>query len=563
LIHGTSALERLLKLKFVFGPGNGRKKLELLARVKAASLPDADSVARLHEQLCFMRAYPDDRRLLTQVEALLAGFSEREDLNRHRDALANSGIAGTEVRFAFYWFTLRWIAERWPDRLHIDWNDLRGKRRAMLDRRLPMLMPYCETLALEEGALTTREWIERLKGTGETDAEFIVKRFEAMRADPMPKETIFEEIDIPFRLLPGPDTPCATRGSYGPSPVVMQRRPLVRGRETFWSEFRRKPPAPRSMPRREARRLIEMARTLMVARTRDLDAFVHADVDDVRLMDYGEGFQLVCFGTMPERRQMIDTAYGFLMLRNGVTIGYVLSAALFGSAEVAYNVSPEYRGAEAAHLYARCLNAVTRLFGTDTFMVDPYQMGHENPEGLRSGAWWFYYKLGFRPRDPAIARMAERELARVGRDTSYRTSIGRLNRLSSVNMYLHLGEPRDDVIGEFARENVGFHIVRYLAGRFGADRERGIASCAREAARLLGLRSLATLPPGERLAWDRWSPLILALPDIENWSGTERRAAARVVRAKGGRRESEFVRRFDRHPRLRAAVLKLAASPPE
>jgi hypothetical protein len=558
----SPALEQLLKLKFVFDPRGRRKKLELLARVKADSMPDASSVARLHEHLCFMRAYPDDRRVLKQVKTLLADFWEREDLDLHRKELVNSGIAGTEIHYAFFWFTLYWLAERWPDRLRIDWNALRGKRLDAFGERLSMLVPYCETLALEEAACTTREWVEHLKGPGETDAEFIAKRYAAMRATSMARETIFEETELPFRLLPGPDTPCATRGRYAASPIVTQRRPLVRGRESFWKEFKRKPPEARSMPRGEARRLIEMARTLMVVRTRDLDAFVHADENDVRVLDYGEGFQLVYYGTIPERRQMIDAAYGLLMLRNGVTIGYVLSAALFESAEVAYNVSPAYRGAEAAHLYARCLNAVSGLFETDTFMIDPYQMGHENPEGLRSGAWWFYYKLGFRPRDPKIVRMAENEQDRVRNDRRYRTSIARLNRLSSVNMYLHIGEPRDDVIGEFSRDNVGLKIVRYLAERFGADRERGIRTCAREVARLLGLGSLRKLTPGERLAWERWSPLILVLPGVRTWSSRDRTAAASVIRAKGGRRESDFVRRFDRHRRLRAAVLELAATAP-
>ena len=37
-----------------------------------------------------------------------------------------------------------------------------------------------------------------------------------------------------------------------------------------------------------------------------------------------------------------------------------------------------------------------------------------------------------------------------------------------------------------------------------------------------------------------------------------RRALARVVRAKGGRRESDFVRLFDRHRPLQRAILKLA-----
>lgn len=559
----SPALEQLLKLKFVFDPRSRQKKLELLARAESNAMPDADGVARLHEQLCFMRAYPDDRRVLKKVETLLASFSEREDLDIHRRELANSGIAGTEIHFPFFWFTLQWLTERWPDRLRIDWSSLRGKYRDRFLERFSMLMPYIETLALEEAAASTREWVELLKGPDETDAEFLVKRYAAMRSNSMVRERVFEEQEIPFKLLPSPDTPCATRGRFESSPIVTQKRPLVRGRESFWKEFKKKPPEARSMPRRQARELIDMARTLMVARTRDLDAFANADEKDVRVLDYPEGFQLVYYGTIPERRQVIDAAYGMLMLRNGVTIGYVLSAALFESAEVAYNVSPAFRGAEAAHLYARCINAVRGLFEVDTFMIDPYQMGHQNPEGLRSGAWWFYYKLGFRPRDPKIARMAEAEQERVRNERGYRTSIARLNRLSSVNMYLHLGKPRDDVIGEFARDNVGLKIVRYLAGRFGGDRERGIETCASEVARLLGLGSLKSLSPGERLAWDRWAPLILLLEGVESWSKRERAAAVSVIRAKGGRRESDFVRRFDRHRRFRAAVLELAATTPE
>ena len=28
-------------------------------------------------------------------------------------------------------------------------------------------------------------------------------------------------------------------------------------------------------------------------------------------------------------------------------------------------------------------------------MIDPYQLGLENDDALKSGAWWFYQKLGF------------------------------------------------------------------------------------------------------------------------------------------------------------------------
>jgi hypothetical protein len=558
----SHALDRLERLRLTFGRSAARRKLAWLARLNEAAQPDAARVRRLHALLYFMRAYPDDPRVLRRVERLLAGFAEREDLRRFRDALANSGIAGTEVRFPFFWFTLEWIAGRWPDRLRVDWRRFRGRRLDLLDARLGILVPYCETLALEEGDLSTREWVDRLRGPAETDAAFLVRRFRALRADALPREAVFEEMDVPFRLLPGRDTPSTTRSRWRHSPAAFQRHPLVLSRDTFERELWAPARPVRAVHPAAAREVIVLARTLMIARERDLDAFVHADERDVRVLDYPGGFQLVCIGTRPERRQMLDAAYGFLMLRNGVPLGYVLSASLFGSAEVAYNVSPEFRGGETAHLYARCLHAVRQLFGADTFVVDPYQMGHDNREGLESGAWWFYYKLGFRPRDPAIARLAEAEARRARERRGYRSSPTRLDRLSSVNAYLDLGRRRDDVIGEFSRENVGLHIVRRLAAGFGSDRERGLTSCAASVARLLGLQSLARLAPAQRLAWERWSPLVLALPGIETWSAAERAALVRVVCAKGGRRESDFVRLFDRHRRLRRAVFDLSRQPP-
>ena len=41
---------------------------------------------------------------------------------------------------------------------------------------------------------------------------------------------------------------------------------------------------------------------------------------------------------------------------------------------------------------------VTELMGR--FVVEPSQFGGTNKEGLLSGAFWFYYRLGFRPIDP-------------------------------------------------------------------------------------------------------------------------------------------------------------------
>jgi hypothetical protein len=201
---------------------------------------------------------------------------------------------------------------------------------------------------------------------------------------------------------------------------------------------------------------------------------------------------------------------------------------------------------------------VRHLFGADSYFVDPYQLGHDNEEGLQSGAWWFYYKLGFRPEDPRVRRVLRGELARMKRNPRHRSSIPTLQKLTAENMYFYLNERREDVLGKLWLGYVGLRISRYLAERFGADRSTGIQTCSLEAARLLGVRSLRHFSPGERLAWERWSPLVLILPGVKRWTAEEKRNLARVVRAKGGRRESDFVRLFDAHPKLRHAILELS-----
>jgi hypothetical protein len=304
--------------------------------------------------------------------------------------------------------------------------------------------------------------------------------------------------------------------------------------------------------------LIDLANEAMVTRSRDLDAFSYGDPKDVRVFDLGDRLELVAIGLIPERRLLLEGVYGFLTLKNNVPIGYVLNSALFGSAEMAYNVFDTYRGAEAAYLYGRTLSVVHQLFGSLSFTVYPYQLGCTNDEALQSGAWWFYQKLGYRPRDRAVLRLMRAELARMKRNPAYRSSIPTLRRLSCENVYLHCEPKRDDIIGLVEFDNVGLAIIDNLARRFGSDREGGERVLVGEASERLGLGSMKDLSPGERLAWRRWAPLVAVLPGLDRWSREDREALVQVVIAKGGRRESDYVRAFDAHHRLRAAIRRLA-----
>jgi hypothetical protein len=563
-------LRALEALRFRHASGDEQRRIAdekrgLVRRLARATLRSARDVERLHEALCFLRAFPDDAALLREVERALAGFAERRDLARHREALADSGIAGTPIRFAFFAPTAGWLARRHPDSLALDWDVLDEEQEARLEDLLELLVAWCETPALDEGDRDLRATI-RLLAKGAADGAFLVRRFEALAASPAVRQRIQDGLDLPFVLAPSPGgpsrtlarLPSRTLAKLAGRPVRFQDRPLATSRPDLAREVRRPPLSIRAVSLGEGRRFVDLAREAMVTRSRDLDAFMHADARDARLVDCGDGLAFACLGVIPERRLLLEAVYGFLTLKNGVPIGYVLASALFGSCEVAFNVFETFRGGESALVYVRALAMCRALFGADTFTIYPYQLGHENDEGLRSGAWWFYAKLGFRPRDARTLALFRREDRAIRRNAGHRSSLATLRRLAEENVYWTSGPRRSDVIGLFPLERIGLAASAYLSDRFGADRERGEEISADEVGKLVGIPRWRALPAGERLAFRRWAPLVRVLPGVERWSAQARRDLGRVVRAKGGKRESDFVRLLDAHRSLRRALCSLA-----
>jgi hypothetical protein len=550
-----AALQRLHQLAWTFGSDAASEKTALITEVAAHDFARPKDLVRFHELLCLWRAYPDDQTVLRTVERVLASFDRRPDVRRHRDALENSGIAGSDIVYPFGAPTARWLAATVPDRMTIAWDRLDDTSR--LGGHLLLMAREAEVPGFDEPPIADpKRWLGRLAGRG-TDAAFIATTLGGLDAAPLVRDRLFDELDLPIRVAAGADGPSRTHAHWSRGRGAFQPDSLRPGRPDIRREVSRRPRV-RAVSTRDARRLIHLAHESMVTRERDLDAFASADPADVRIVDCDNGLQFACLGVVPERRFLLEAVYAFLTLRNGVPIGYALASALFDSSELAFNVFETFRGGEAAWIYARLIATVRTMFGSDTFAIYPYQLGHENDEGLQSGAWWFYYKLGFRPRETRVAPLVDRELARLAARAQYRSSPSTLKRLVRHHMFLSLGRERDDVIGVLPMDRVGLAVTDYLAGRFGNDRRGGAERCADEVAALLGVASWRRLPPGERMMWLRWAPLVSALQQVHKWTLSDRERLAAAIRAKGSRRESDAVPMLTAHRPFRRALLRLA-----
>jgi len=500
----------------------------------------AEAVLQLHERLCYQRANPEDGVVLAEVESLLAGFAARTDLRRHRQRLADTGIVGTDIHYPFFWPTARWLAAHWPRQLSIDWEQIDDDR--PLAAALPLLVSPVEATWLRLSKPSPRDALARLAGATTTDAVFLIRRVAAMAGNDSTREAFYDGIAPPLLLKADVDTPTRTTAYYPPTRIYFQNAQLERSRPDLGVEMKRPPRSVRNVSVRNGQRLIDLAREAMVTRGRDLDAFAYGDPRDVRLIDDGEGLAWAMIGFIAERRPTLRTSYGYLTLRNGVPIGYVQADVLWRCVDLAFNTFDTFRGHDSAAVLGRTMAMLRHQFDATSFTLEPYQLGEGNDEGIQSGAWWFYYKLGFRPRNRLIRSVVTTELERMERNPRHRSSATTLRKLARDYLYLDRPGARAPLWPRLA----------FLGAQI-AGRENGSLIAASH--QFPDAWSQATT--NERAALAAWAPVIALLPGLDDWSPDERSGLIEVILAKAGHRDTDYLRLFEGHPRLGESLRRL------
>jgi len=541
------SLERIARR---YDPRLPARKLALLAVLADARLASPGQLRRLHEVLCFMDAYPDNRRVRARVRRMLQAFSQRPDLRRYRHALAGSGIAGTDTPYRFFWPTAHWIAQQWPGALVLDRNDEEAIREILA--ALPPLLDSAQAEWFSSQHAKDLAPVDRLVPHGMTDADFIIGLIAGMPGDDFSREAFGDRLDLSYVLRPGPRTPERTTARFDRVDVHFQTTALRAGYPDLKVEARREPRRVMALRGDDARSAIQLARVSMITRERDVAGFQFANPGDAFLVDDGLGLAFAMMGMTPARRATLPATYTALTLKNGVPIGYVQAEVLGQHAALSFNTFEAFRGAEAAWILARFIAAAHHLFGCTIFSVEPYQLGAGNDEGIDSGAWWFYHRLGFRPHAGQARPIAARELARRAANARYRSSPRTLRALARWHMFYSLDPGHK---AQLPRSHHWLDAATTAMHRYGQREPDARRSAAvRDALKKLGRSRSPRLPAAQRAMFTRWAPLILALTRQGRWGASDRERLLRLILAKAGRSERDFQQQLLRHSRLRALL---------
>jgi len=507
------------------------------------------STRNRHSRLCFARAFPDSIEAYRDAHARLLNFA-----GDFRDIPDDSGIAGSTVYYRFSYEVARWLAKRAPGEVSIDWDAIDDTTR--LDELLAQVLRPSEDEYFDSGYATSHEWIDMARGksTG-TDFDWLMKQIGDERRRPFWCQ-LYDAVDLPLAWdLSG--------SKYSKSANVLSTDPIF----SRQSGMR---PRPRAVSRaiktpfesieqlsaREGKRLIDVAMASLAVRHRETNHFNYANANEVYLADVGQGIAIAVFGLLPEHRFPLECTMGFLILSNGVPVGYGGSSILFQQVNTGINIFDEYRGSEASFLWVQVMRVYHALAGCTRFIANVYQFGGENTEALNSGAFWFYYRLGYRPVLAQVRKLAQRESSRIKRDRKYRSDLKTLRKLTSCDMHLTLpGAKQSELFDEKWLITSSMLASRSLAAAESGSREQSANRVAAQLARDIDLRSLHRWSPQERHAFIRIAPIIAAVSPAK-WPGDEKRGLRELLRAKGGNDEARYAMLLSKNDTLLKSLIK-------
>lgn len=561
-------LAELIRLKTQFdGAGrSGRAKLALLHALRGAPLLHVADLLAYHDLLLFLRAYPDDRRIMAETERQLRGFTGRVEAckkasrGRANAELADSGIVNTTSSDVFS-HEMAWrLSRRYGRRVDIDWDAYAQSDSANL---LPVVYPFvswseCDGIENDDD-FDPQAWLQLSRGRG--DANTLAALLTLLDASQLPRRLVrelYEAGGLPVRWDLAESSAARTHSRLPCTSYFFQREPIARRTQDLRAELRRPAPPLRSVSRRAGETYVRAIREALAVRCRELHPLTHANPDEVYCCDIGRGVRIVIYGCTPDVRLPLESNFGAMLVRNGVPVGYGVGAVFFGRSEIAINIFPSYRGGESAFIIEGFFRVFVQHFGARVLLVRSYQVGDDNEEALESGAFWFYYKLGFRPVKAHVRTLAEMEWGRLQAEPGRRSSLATLKRLARSDLFLALDQSPTDAYEELSVADLGYAVTRQIARRCGGRRPEAELRSMKGLARTLRLQGWRSWTLDEIIGFRRLAPLLVCIPGLGRWAPAERRLLARVIRAKGARRERPYALLLQRHLRLREALRGLA-----
>ena len=419
-----------------FDDESSNKKNKLLTLLNNIDLPAGRTLLHYHDTLLFLCAYPNQPIILSLAEKELKRLGRHiKDTDLKNKLLPeNAGLpfAHTVTRFTPDFLT--WLILH--EDIHVSFDSFYNSSLSLnefLNITLPSLL-RSETTA----GLNNEDLLEVLEIKPVQYISFLSAQIEQLNVVPFVKDLLFEKLNIYVKLIPKNKYFSRAYNRLPVKDIFFQQALLKQfDHEQLLLEVL---PKDSLLNVQNRNRVIKIIKNSMALTNRETDPVTYMQEDSLKLFLLERGISIAFYGMIPERQLPLESYVGFTLFKNGFPVSYG-GAWIFGRiARIGINIFETFRGGESGYILCQLLRTYRQVFKISYFEVEPYQYGLDNPDGIKTGAFWFYYRYGFRPVEKQLQRLAKSEFEKIKTRKNYRSSEKTLLKFTESNIALNMDD---------------------------------------------------------------------------------------------------------------------------
>ncbi|MBA2407595.1 MAG: hypothetical protein H0V65_06340 [Chitinophagales bacterium] len=547
-------MKQLRKVSNRYGGEWILKKKQLLKQAAQSEISSVKYLVEYHDCLLFLLAYPESRELfdlaeseLLRVAAINRKYFERKN-ERLQMQLAGTGMAFTPVNVAFSFDIAKWLADRYPAYVSIMECDADNEKIKDIIR---ILIPKAEIDSFVKQPSTLREFIKDANEYSKfSDLQWFLNSIWDKDLPCEIRDNLYDSLKIYVRWLVNETMPSRTFARSLPRKVFYQEIEINRHPDAK-KLIQRYITDPVKISSKEKKHLLETARGMLCMLQRETDPVTYSDMKAVQFFSMEKGIDLALYPMHFERRLPFDSYIGYMAFKNRLPIAYGGGWIFQQRSKIGVHVFEPYRGGESAFMFCQVLRLYHHHYGINRFVVEPYQIGKNNAEGIKSGAFWFYYRLGFVPVSEKLRMLAAKEFEMILSDKNYRSPFNMMKKLTHSNLELvcdEAGYHSTDVL------HVSESVTKMINNRFEGDRKEAEVTTFRDIQKFLEIDDISSYSKEEKQSLRNFSFLLSTLTNLSEWNGSDKRKMIALIKLKGGGSEWRYIRQFQKHTKLNAAL---------
>jgi hypothetical protein len=463
--------KKLREIANHFDAESNALKISIIKDMAGNRIPFTGALTSYFETLLFIMALPPDKKTfdLAEREVLRLTKILGKQLENTKELFVNSGIPFTGYRAAFSHDCTRWLLSHPDCKLSIHKIE---NTTFDLSEVLKVTLPTQERSETTAG-FTNEELLNQLMPVKKSQLSYIINELSRLDNLPYIKDHYYDGLGLQTDAIPK-NKFLSKAFNRIEIPEVFYHKDLVKHFD-IEAMLNKKLPPEAILTEEDKKNLIRVIKNSMAMTERETDPATYLKEDSLRLFHLERGVSIAIYG-MPQPRQLPMESYiGYTLFKNGYPAAYAGGWVFGWRSDYGLNIYDQFRGGESAFMVAQVLRLYRQLFQVNYFQVEASQFGLDSPEGIATGVFWFYHKLGFRPLNEQLRQLAKNEYQKIKSHKGYRSSEKTLIKFTEDDIFLKLGKKVQPGVYDITSK-----IKKMILKKYKGDSQRAEQTCVKD-----------------------------------------------------------------------------------